>query len=153
MHELESEVLLPRALDEVFAFFSRPRNLETLTPGFLRFEVLTPEPIAMAPGTLIDYRLRVRGLPIRWQSEITVWEPPHRFVDEQRRGPYRTWIHEHSFEARDGGTVARDRVRYDHVGGWLANRLLVGPDVRRIFEFRRRRLLEIFGDPPVGEAA
>jgi ligand-binding SRPBCC domain-containing protein len=84
-------------------------------------------------------------VPIRWQSEITAWEPPYRFVDEQRRGPYRCWIHEHTFEADGDATVARDRVQYDHIGGRLVNRLMVGPDVRRIFAFRTRVLNEIFG--------
>jgi ligand-binding SRPBCC domain-containing protein len=142
---LEAEIRVAAPLDDVWPFFCDARNLERLTPSFLRFEVLTPDPIEMAVGTLIDYKLRVRGLPIRWQSEITAWEPPHRFVDEQRRGPYRCWIHEHTFEEHDGKTIARDRVRYDHIGGRLANRLMVAPDVRRIFEHRTRVLNEIFG--------
>jgi len=141
----ETDILLARPLDEVFPFFSNARNLEVLTPDFLHFEVLTPEPVEMEPGARIDYRLRLRGIPLRWQGEITVWEPPHRFVDEQRRGPYRTWIHEHSFEERDGRTLARDRVRYDHLGGRLVNRLLVAPDIERIFAYRHRRLEELFG--------
>lgn len=154
MFTYESEILLDRPVDEVFSFFSEARNLEVLTPDFLRFEVLTPEPVEMGPGTRIDYRLRLRGIPLRWQSEITVWEPPRRFVDEQRRGPYRAWIHEHTFEARDGATVARDRVRYDHLGGRLVNRLLVAPDIERIFAYRRRKLEELFGvvEPPDSRA-
>lgn len=144
MFSLEFEVRLQARLEEVWPFFSDAHNLERLTPSFLRFEVLTPEPIAMAPGTRIDYRLRVRGVPIRWQSEIIVWEPPHRFVDEQRRGPYRSWIHEHTFAADGDATIARDRVHYDHIGGKLVNRLLVGPDVRRIFAYRKEALQKIF---------
>jgi ligand-binding SRPBCC domain-containing protein len=98
----------------------------------------------MHVGQRIDYRLRVRGVPIRWQSEITAWEPPHRFVDEQRRGPYRAWIHEHTFEAQDGGTLARDLVQYAVLGGALVNRLFVARDVERIFAFRSEMLREIF---------
>jgi hypothetical protein len=147
MYEINAEITLPRPLKEVFPFFSDARNLERLTPDWLRFEVLTPEPIEMASGTLIDYRLRLRGIPIRWQSEITAWEPPYRFVDEQRRGPYRTWIHEHSFEERDGDTIARDRVMYDHMGGRLVNRLLVARDVEKIFAYRRKMMMEIFQRP------
>jgi ligand-binding SRPBCC domain-containing protein len=141
---LETETIIHAPLDEVWPFFCDARNLERLTPAFLRFEVLTPEPIEMGVGTLIDYKLRIRGLPIRWQSEITAWEPPHRFVDEQRRGPYRLWHHEHTFRAEGDHTVARDLVRYDHIGGKLANRLLVGPDVRRIFAYREEVLQQIF---------
>ena len=140
-----SELWLPRSLDEVFAFFADARNLQAITPEWLDFSVVTPDPIQMRPGTLIDYRLRLRGIPIRWRSEITAWEPPHRFVDEQRRGPYRLWVHEHRFLAKDGGTQVLDTVRYVAPGGWLVDRLFVRRDVEHIFEFRRRKLLERFG--------
>src|SRR3954468_23005074 len=103
-----ARILLPRPVTEVFMFFAEPGNLETLTPPWLRFHILTPQPILMRAGARIDYRLRVHGLPVRWQSEITAWEPPVRFVDEQRRGPYRVWVHEHTFEEGDGGTEVRD---------------------------------------------
>ena len=142
---LTSEVMLPRPPTEVFPFFADARNLEKLTPPWLRFAVLTPEPIEMRPGATIDYRLRLRGVPIRWRSEITAWEPPFRFVDEQRRGPYRLWIHEHRFEERGGQTRASDHVQYAVWGGRLADRLLVRPDIERIFEYRRDVLREIFG--------
>jgi len=99
----------------------------------------------MNPGALIDYRLRLRGIPIRWQSEITAWEPPHRFVDEQRRGPYRQWIHEHTFVEQEGGTLARDRVQYAVPGGSLVNYLFVARDLKRVFAFREETLLGIFG--------
>ena len=142
---LRNEVWLPRPIDEVFEFFSDAYNLEALTPPILRFEVLTPAPTRMAVGTLIDYKLRLRGIPVRWQSEITVWEPPHRFVDEQRRGPYSMWVHEHTFEKKDGGTLAKDNVNYAVPGGALVNRLFVARDVRKIFEYRTERLLEALG--------
>ena len=142
---LATAVLLPRSLTEVFAFFADARNLQTLTPLWLNFEILTPQPIAMKVGALIDYRLRLHGLPLRWQSEITAWEPPHRFVDEQRRGPYRVWIHQHSFVEQNGGTLVRDEVEYAVPGGWLVQRLLVARDLRRIFAFREERLKALFG--------
>ena len=145
MFTLESEVRVPTSPEEVWPFFSNARNLERLTPSFLRFEVLTPDPIEMGVGTLIDYRLRIRGLPIRWQSEITAWEPPFRFVDEQRRGPYKVWIHEHTFEEDGGNTIARDQVQYDHIGGKLVNALMVGRDVQRIFDYRRQVMAQILG--------
>lgn len=141
---LQSELWLPRPLAEVFEFFADPRNLQAITPDWLDFSIVTPAPIPMRRGALIDYRLRVHGFPIRWQSEITAWEPPHRFVDEQRRGPYRLWIHEHWFEARGGGTLVGDLVRYAAPGGWLVEWLFVRRDVEHIFQFRRQKLLAMF---------
>jgi ligand-binding SRPBCC domain-containing protein len=98
----------------------------------------------MHAGLRIDYGLWVRGFPLRWQSEISAWEPPSCFVDEQRRGPYRAWIHEHTFEERDGGTLARDVVRYAVFGGRLVNTLFVRRDVEKIFRFRQAKLQESF---------
>ena len=97
-HTLSSEVRLAVPIDQVFSFFADAYNLSVLTPPWLSFQVLTPRPIMMQVGMRIDYRLRIYGLPVRWQSEITAWQPPHRFVDEQRRGPYRLWVHEHRFQ-------------------------------------------------------
>jgi ligand-binding SRPBCC domain-containing protein len=141
---LETAQWLPRRLDEVFAFFADAVNLETLTPPWLRFRILTPRPIEMRAGARIAYRLRLHGVPLGWVTEITAWEPPRRFVDEQRRGPYRVWIHEHRFAERDGGTEARDTVRYRAPGGLLVDRLAVRRDVRKIFEYRARKLDELF---------
>ena len=143
--EVEYRVLLTLPRSEVFPFFADARNLERLTPPWLRFAMLTPAPVEMKPGALIDYRLRLRGVPIRWRSEITAWEPPVRFVDEQRRGPYRLWIHEHRFEEVEGGTLAHDAVRYAVAGGWLVDRLLVRRDIDRIFAYRRAALRQMFG--------
>lgn len=142
------EQWLPRPVAEVFPFFADARNLERLTPGWLRFTVLTPDPIPMAAGTTIDYRLAWRGIPLGWRSEIEAWEPPFRFVDRQLRGPYRLWRHEHRFVDADRGTLAVDRVSYAVWGGALAVRLGVGRDIERIFAFRRQRLAEIFGGRP-----
>jgi ligand-binding SRPBCC domain-containing protein len=115
----------------------------------VRFEVLTEEPIAMRPGAAIDYRLRLRGLPLRWRTEITEWEPPMRFVDVQLRGPYAEWTHTHSFDEQDGGTLVRDAVRYRLPGPEFAVRLIdrffVAPDTRRIFGFRHAALERILG--------
>ena len=141
-----NQVRLPTPVDETFEFFADAHNLELLTPSMLRFEILTPPPIEMKVGAKIDYRLRVRGVPLRWQSEITVWEPPYRFVDEQRKGPYSLWVHEHTFQAVDGGTLAEDHLQYAVPGGALVNRLFVAGDVRKIFDFRNRRLRHVLGD-------
>jgi ligand-binding SRPBCC domain-containing protein len=140
-----SELLVPRPLTEVFPFFADARNLEELTPDWLSFTVLTPDPIPMAVGTTIDYRLAWRGIPLRWRSEIAAWDPPHLFIDRQLRGPYRLWHHEHRFEEVDGGTLVIDDVEYAVWGGALAVNLGVRRDVERIFAFRSERLGEIFG--------
>lgn len=140
-----TELLLLRGRDEVFAFFADAHNLQSLTPSWLRFDVTTPAPIAMRAGTLIDYRIRVHGLPIRWRTEITEWNPPHRFVDAQLRGPYTLWHHTHTFEEREGGTLCADEVRYRPRGGRLMNWLFVRRDVERIFAYRQQRLVELFG--------
>ena len=139
----ECDLWLPVPRAELFPFFADATNLEAITPPFLRFEVLTPG-VEIRAGAIIDYRLRVHGIPIRWQSEITVWEPPFRFVDEQRRGPYRRWHHEHRFEERDGGTLCFDTVDYDVIGGALIERLFVRRDVEKIFAFRSAKLRELF---------
>jgi ligand-binding SRPBCC domain-containing protein len=144
---LTTEVWLPRPPEQVFAFFADVNNLDVLTPPWLHFRILTPD-LAVGRGSLIEYRIRWRWVPLFWRTEISVWEPPLRFVDRQVKGPYRQWVHEHVFEEKDGGTLCRDRVDYA-LPGWviepLLHRLLVGPDIARIFEFRRRQLLELEG--------
>lgn len=142
---LSARIWLPRPLVDIFPFFADAGNLDTLTPPWLKFHIVTPKPIAMRVGVRIDYRLRVHGLPLRWQSEITAWEPPLRFVDEQRRGPYRLWVHQHTFEERDGGTTVWDHVRYRVPGGRLLDRFLVRRDLIAIFRYRRKRLRRILG--------
>ena len=128
-HELTTWQRLPLPLGKVFDFFSDATNLGSLTPASLRFRLATSVPIEMRAGATIDYRLRVRGFPVRWQSEISGWEPPHRFVDVQRRGPYRLCRHEHAFREDDDGTVVFDHVRYRAPGGPLVSRLVVGKDL------------------------
>jgi len=140
---VETYVFLPHPLDVVFPFFADAGNLESLTPPWLRFEILTPLPIRMRAGAIIEYRLRLHGMVMRWQTEISVWDPPHRFVDEQRHGPYLKWIHEHTFAECVGGIEMRDFVRYVVPGGWLVNFLFVQYDVRRIFEYRSKKLREL----------
>jgi len=144
VREFPSELWLPLPPAELFPFFADAANLQALTPPWLHFEILTAQPIAMREGAIIDYRLRVHGLPLRWRTRINIWEPPHRFVDEQLRGPYRQWIHEHTFESRDGGTLARDHVRYAVPLDALLHRWLVRPDVEKIFAFRAEALDKLF---------
>lgn len=142
---IEAGLWLPRPIDEVFAFFSEADNLERITPPWLSFRIATPGPIVMQVGTVIDYALKIRGVPVRWRSEITEWGPPYAFTDEQRRGPYRSWVHRHSFAEADGGTRVTDRVAYRVWGGRLFDRLFVRRDVERIFRFRQARLAELGG--------
>ncbi len=150
-YRLESRLWLPESPERVFAFFADAANLETLTPPWLHFRVLTPRPIDMRPGQIIDYRLRLWGVPLRWQSFIPIWEPPYRFVDEMRHGPYRSWRHLHTFESRDGGTEVFDQVDYAVPGGALVHALFVGRDLRKIFSYRLDRLRALF--PAQGPAS
>jgi ligand-binding SRPBCC domain-containing protein len=152
-YELRTRIRLPRRCSEVFAFFGDAGNLQAITPPWLHFRILTPMPLAMHPGAILEYRIRVHAIPVRWRTEITAWEPPLRFVDEQRRGPYRLWIHEHTFqEIGDAGrpmTEVTDRVRYQVPGGApfdsILNRLVVARDLKAIFTYRSQTLLRLFG--------
>lgn len=130
----------------VFSFFSAAENLEKLTPAELGFVIRTALPIPMAPGTLIDYTIRLWRLPIAWQTRIAEWDPPHRFVDEQLRGPYRTWVHTHRFTSAGGGTDIEDDVTYSLPLGVLGR--LVAPLIRiqlnRIFRYRQEQVRRIF---------
>jgi ligand-binding SRPBCC domain-containing protein len=145
VREFQAEVWLPVPPAELFPFFADAGNLDALTPPWLHFHIITTPPIAMHEGALIDYRLRVRGIPIKWRTRINIWEPPHRFLDEQLRGPYRQWIHEHIFEPKDGGTLASDRVSYAVPFDFLVHDWLVRRDVERIFAFRAEALRKRFG--------
>jgi ligand-binding SRPBCC domain-containing protein len=128
---------------ETFAFFADAANLERLTPPWLRFEIRTPLPVRMRAGTIIDYRIRLRGLPMPWRSCIDVWEPEVAFVDRQIVGPYRWWRHEHRFEPVTGGTLVVDDVEYLPRARTFSRRL-VERDLRRIFDYRHETLQRIF---------
>lgn len=140
-HVITNEQRLPMPPATSFEFFADATNLEQITPPWLSFRVVTPEPIAMRAGALIDYRLRIRGVPLRWRTLIEEWDPGTRFVDRQLRGPYALWHHIHEFTPDgNGGTVMRDTVRYRvpfGPVGTLADRLFVRRDLERIFAFRR----------------
>lgn len=143
-YQLKTTQMLPRPLEEVFEFFSRAANLETITPPLIRFHILTPD-VKMKVGAQIDYKLKLKGVPIRWRSEIPVWNPPYKFVDTQVKGPYKKWYHQHLFQPVEGGTLVTDIVDYVVPGGALINRLFVEPDVRKIFAYRHQVLAERFG--------
>ncbi|HEY0391240.1 MAG TPA: SRPBCC family protein [Solirubrobacterales bacterium] len=146
VHLLERSQRVEVPVERAFAFYGDSRNLEPLTPPWLHFEVTTPGPLKLRSGALLDYKLKLHGVPIRWRTLIEAWEPPLRFVDRQAKGPYTLWEHTHLFEPDgNGATVIRDRVRYAiPLGplGTLAHRLFVRRDLERIFDFRRDAVAE-----------
>lgn len=144
-YRLTTRLYVARDLDTTFRFFADAGNLQRLTPPWLDFRILTPQPIAMHPGARIDYEIRIHKVPIRWRTVISDWTPPHRFVDRQLRGPYWEWNHTHRFSPLDAGTVVEDEVRYRPIGGALAHALFVRRDLERIFTYRQQRILEVFG--------
>jgi ligand-binding SRPBCC domain-containing protein len=152
MPRLETSLLIRRPLDETFAFFADAANLQRITPPWLDFRITTPMPLEMREGAFIDYRLRLRGMPMHWRSQITVWSPPYRFVDEQVTGPYRLWRHLHTFREVEGGTEVGDSVDYLVPGGRLIDALFVRRELDTIFRHRQQATLDVFGvasDAPI----
>lgn len=147
---LERTQRIELPIEETFELFCDAFNLERITPPFLNFRVVTPRPIEMREGALLEYRLRLHGVPVRWKTRISTWDPPHRFVDEQISGPYALWHHTHTFEPDGNATVVHDRVRY-RIGfgplGAVALRLFVRRDVERIFDYRREAMLGLIPAP------
>ncbi len=146
VYVLERRRRLELPLQRAFEFYAEARNLAVITPPWMGFEVITPGPIEMRPGALIDYRMKPHGVPVRWRTRIDVWEPPVRFVDVQVRGPYALWEHRHTFEP-DGeqAVVIGDRVRYSIPLGSLgqaAHAMFVKRNLKRVFDYRERAVAE-----------
>lgn len=144
---LQRTQVVARPLDEAFAFFADPWNLEAITPPWLRFRIVEA-PRRLAHGSLLRYRLRLEGVPVRWLTEITDWRPPRSFTDRQLRGPYPLWEHTHRLNPVAGGTEIHDHVRYRVPGGPVApalDRRLVRPRLEEIFDYRAARLTELLG--------
>jgi ligand-binding SRPBCC domain-containing protein len=152
IHVLERQQRIERPLGEVFPFYADAANLERITPPLLGFEVTTPAPIEMRVGALIEYRLRLHGIPVRWKTRIEAWDPPHRFIDAQLSGPYSLWHHTHTFRANGkDATILGDRVRYAipfGPAGELARTLFVENDLERIFDYRRDAVATLLGNDP-----
>lgn len=148
MYTFSAEQNLPVPRSDVFAFFSDPSNLEQITPDHLSFELAMDEPIQMGEGVVLSYSLALYGIPFSWASRIEVWEPPHRFVDVQLQGPYKSWRHEHVFEETSDGTKIVDEVQYE-VPGWIFAPLIhwafVRGDIETIFQYRQQTIEERFG--------
>lgn len=145
-HTLHYTVELPQPLDKVFAFFSDVANLQRITPPELNFSILTPLPVAMQEGATIDFMLSLLGVPFKWQTEISVWDPPHMFVDRQVEGPYAEWIHRHTFrDSGDGKTIVEDDVTYTLPSqplGELAHPL-VRKQLEKIFSYRQETIRQL----------
>ncbi len=142
--KLSAEVTVRENINDVFDFFSDPFNLEQLTPPFLRFTVLGADTEKIQEGTLIRYKLHLHRLPVNWLTRIEEWNPPHKFVDKQLKGPYTVWHHTHDFIAHGDRTIIRDTVLYSVPGGRIVNRLFVENDVLRIFNYRHEMIRQIF---------
>lgn len=146
-HTLERKIIIKKPVSEVFDFFSRAENLERITPSFLNFKIITPLPIEIKKGTIIDYVIRLNGIPMKWKTEITKWEPPFLFEDTQIKGPYKIWIHEHKFESLGDETLMTDTVKYLSYGGifeFIPHKLIVKNKVEKIFEYREKVFGNIF---------
>jgi len=148
MKKLKQEQFLPISLDEAWKFFATPKNLNEVTPDDMVFEIISELPETMYAGLLINYRLKpMFNIPINWWTEITHIKEKEYFVDEQRKGPYRIWHHEHHFKAVNGGVLMTDILHYD-IGKWIvgriAGKLFVDKKVKGVFEYRNKTLETYF---------
>jgi ligand-binding SRPBCC domain-containing protein len=141
---LERQTVIDQPIDIVFSFFSDASNLEVLTPLWLNFNILTVLPIKMKAGAQINYKLKLHGIPVKWQSDITKWDPPNKFVDEQTQGPYTKWVHTHEFTETPQGILIKDRVEYQVPGGFISNFLYVRNQLNQIFDYRQNKMQEHF---------
>ena len=140
MYIYKQEQYINKPLSQVFPFFERPENLSMLTPNWLNFKIKTPSPIQMKTDAKIEYSIKLFGIPMKWETEIIKYSPPFLFIDEQKKGPYKKWVHTHSFEEINGKVLMKDKIDYDLYGGilkHLIHKFFVKPSITKIFEFRK----------------
>ena len=149
MHEFRTELVVPKPIEEVFEYFNQPANLVKLMPSFMAFKLLTPEPLIMKDGAVFDYQVKVFGIPNRWTTYISDYQPPHRFADIQLKGPNSYWHHVHQFESVDGGTKVTDHIHYLlplGILGVIANYLVMTPIIKALFAHRLKVVAAEFGE-------
>ena len=147
LYTLSSTQFIEKSIDEVFTFFSKPENLSVITPSKLGFKILTPTPIEMGPGRIIDYQIYLLGIPIHWRTLITDYNPPNMFIDQQIKGPYNVWHHTHTFHKVEGGVEIKDKVVYSipfGILGRILNYLWIGKDLENIFVHRKKVIDKLF---------
>lgn len=146
-HIFRCEQFLNHSPEKVFDFFKKPENLDSVTPKALGFKILTPSPIRMEKGAVIDYTIRLYGIPMKWKTQISDYQPPHSFTDTQLKGPYRTWIHTHRFIAQADGTLMTDEVQYTipfEPLSEIGRKLFVEKEIKKIFSYRKEVIAQIF---------
>ena len=149
-YNLEFEQFIDLPIEDVFDFFSKPENLSLITPPRLRFDILTPTPLEMKEGQLIDYSLKILYLiKLHWRTLITDYQKPYKFIDQQIKGPYTLWHHTHTFEEKDGGTLIKDNLKYVIPFGWIGrviHFIYIKHDISGIFQYRHKILNDIFSE-------
>ena len=148
-YKLKRNQFIPQPINQVFPFFSKPENLEIITPRDLHFSILTSKPIDMKTGQVIDYLIRLKGIKMYWSSVISSYDPPYSFVDEQIRGPFSNWIHSHNFKEINGGTIITDHIEYSipfKLIGRIANYIFVERKLVDIFDYREKTIMDIFNN-------
>jgi len=147
MYNINREQIVDANLEEVFGFFEKPENLQIITPDWMKFDIITPHPLEMKEHAEFDYKISLMFIPLKWKTEITNYDPPYKFVDEQKKGPYKLWIHTHTFEAVGNKTKITDNVDYDLFGGpfkILVHSLYIRKNLESIFNYRSRKINQLF---------
>lgn len=146
LHQLYRKLIIPQSIEKVFSFFEKAENLEKITPKNLNFNIMTPTPIKMEEGALIDYKIKISGIPMKWRTLIDLYRPPFEFRDIQQKGPYKKWEHHHKFSTVDNGTLMEDTVNYElplGILGDFVHFIKVKKQINEIFDYRNRVILDL----------